>query len=192
MKITVNNVDFEFIEITARNGCNAFWMATTHTTEAQWCAVMGGEFVNGANFPKVNVSLNDSEEYLAKLNKLTGGEFRLPTELEYCAALGKEPENLEDYAVFGRDRIIEVGTKLPDANGVYDLRGLAWHHLAPEQEINDMPRKLQTLRGGAWWRDRMYARAVYRLLLNPANRRNSFGFRVVLCRPPSSLQSEGA
>ena len=188
MEITVNDVDFEFCEITARNGCDTFWLAKTHTTEAQWCAVMGGEFVNGANFPKVGVSLNDCEEYLAKLNKLTGGKFGLPSEFEYCAALGKEPENLEDYAVFGQGRIAEVGTKLPDENGVYDLRGLVWHRLAPEIKTNGKPRKYHALRGGSWVLNRSFARAVFRDFNPPAGRNVNVGFRVLCCRPLSSLQ----
>ena len=191
-KISVNGAEFEFVEISARNGCETFWMAVTHTTEAQWCAVMGGKLVNGARFPKVNVSLNDCEAFCDKLNELTGGEFRLPTEFEYCAALGKEPENLADYAVFDVDAITEVGTNLPNEFGLYDIRGLAWHHCALEEKRNGKPRKWHALRGGSWLHNPSSARAVYRYLSLPALRYYGLGFRVVCCRPPSGLATDGA
>ena len=154
-KITVNDIEFEFAEIAARNGCKTFWMAKWHTTEAQWCAVMGGKLVNGARYPKVNVSLIDCEAFCAKLSEATGGEFRLPTEFEFCAALGKDPENLAEYAVFGVDAITEVATKLPNEFELFDMHGLAWHHCAPELKANGEQRKTHVLRGGSWLGDRV-------------------------------------
>ena len=76
----------------------AFYMQTTEVTQGQWRAVMGENpsyFQNcGANCPVENVSWDDVQEFLTRINapSTDGYEYRLPTEAqwEYAARAGSE------------------------------------------------------------------------------------------------------
>jgi formylglycine-generating enzyme required for sulfatase activity len=170
-----SEVEMNFVKIPAGGGCDEFWMSETPVTEAQWVHIMGGT-AEVANRPKLNVSFEDAKKFCERL----GDSYRIPTEFEYCWALGKEPVNLADYAVFGRKGDCpNVKTKLPNEYGLYDMRGLCWEWLDADSK------DLKPLRGGSWNSNQLLARAVYRYFSRPAERNFVIGFRVVLCRPPS-------
>jgi formylglycine-generating enzyme required for sulfatase activity len=71
-----------------------FYIQTTEVTQAQWEAVMGSNpsfFPGcGGNCPVENVSWNDAQEFIAQLNGMGDGTYRLPTEAEweYAARAG--------------------------------------------------------------------------------------------------------
>ena len=68
-----------------RVNVDAFYMAETEVTQRQWQAVTGSnpaKFKNCDNCPVEQVSWNDIQEYLKKLNDRTGRQYRLPTEAE--------------------------------------------------------------------------------------------------------------
>ncbi|MEP7336843.1 MAG: SUMF1/EgtB/PvdO family nonheme iron enzyme, partial [Acidobacteriota bacterium] len=87
-------------------------------------------------------------------------------------------------------------------DGVEDMSGNVWEWclsnwewflinydnpaLDPRDEDLRAGDVLRVLRGGSWHRFQDYARAVYRNLYQAAERNLNAGFRVVLCRPPSS------
>ena len=73
---------------------SSFYMGETEVTQALWKAVMGSEptadggwtseYGRGDNYPAYRVSYNDIvNEFIPKLNRLTGKTFRLPTEAEW-------------------------------------------------------------------------------------------------------------
>jgi formylglycine-generating enzyme required for sulfatase activity len=74
-----------------------FYLQATEVTQGQWKAVMGGNpssFDNcGDDCPVENVSWEDAQEFIRKLNRAEGKEiFRLPTEAEweYAARAGSK------------------------------------------------------------------------------------------------------
>ena len=178
-----------------------FKMGKYEVTQAQWEAVMGenpSEF-KGANNPVENVSWNDCQEFLKKLNALpavkeSGLVFRLPTEKEweyacragstgdYCkladgteitkSTLGKVAW-YEKNVVFGQT--YPVGQKMPNAFGLYDMHGNVWEWCEDLYRAGDSDR---VLRGGSWNSDSGFCRASYRSCSNPVNRRNRLGFRL--------------
>ena len=65
-----------------------FWIAETEVTQELWQAVMGTDtvgqyFYEGANMPMTNITWDDCQRFIARLNELTGDRFRLPTEAEW-------------------------------------------------------------------------------------------------------------
>ena len=62
-----------------------FNMGKYEVTQEQWEAVMGNtpSYLKGAKLPVTNVSWNDCQEFIKKLNVKTDGGYRLPTEAEW-------------------------------------------------------------------------------------------------------------
>ncbi len=123
-------------------------MGKYEVTQAQWAAVMGNNPAKfkGADNPVENVSWNDCQEFLRKLNalpevKASGLVFRLPTDAEWeyaCRAgatgkyckLADGTEITEDtlgrvawYKDNSDDKTHPVGQKEPNAFGLYDMQG---------------------------------------------------------------------
>ena len=73
---------------------NDYYMGKYEVTQALWEAVMGSNpsICEGDNLPVETVSWNDCQEFISKLNSMTGRKFRLPTEAEweYAARGGKK------------------------------------------------------------------------------------------------------
>lgn len=72
-----------------------FWICQTEVTQELWKAVMGSNpsyntLGNIKQLPVEQVSWNDCQEFISKLNALTGRQFRLPVthEWEYAARGG--------------------------------------------------------------------------------------------------------
>ena len=65
---------------------SSFSIAETEVTQELWHAVMGtnpSNFTDDPQRPVENVSWEDCQEFIARLNALTGKNFRLPTEAEW-------------------------------------------------------------------------------------------------------------
>ena len=76
---------------------STFMIGETEVTQALWKAVMGSNpsYFKGDNLPVEQVSWNDCQEFIRKLNQKTGRNFRLPTEAEWeYAARGKTQTSL--------------------------------------------------------------------------------------------------
>ncbi len=117
---------------------NDYYIGKYEVTQALWQAVMGNnpsEF-KGDNLPVENVSWNDCQKFISKLNLITGKTFRLPTEAEweYAARGGKKSRgyqysgsnNLSDVAWYYKNSGIKthaVGTKQANELGIYDMSG---------------------------------------------------------------------
>lgn len=122
-----------------------FFIGKTEVTHAQWKAVMGNNqsYFGGDNRPIEQVSWEDVQLFLKRLNQLTGKQYRLPTEAEWeYAARGGQKTNAYLYAgsndigtvasyIGNNDygHIIKtdpVATKAPNELGLYDMSGNVW------------------------------------------------------------------
>jgi len=98
-----------------------FYMQTTEVTQGQWKAIMGSNpsyFSNcGDNCPVEQVSWDDVQEFIKKLNQKGEGTYRLPTEAEweYAARAGS------------KTALYTGAMKILGDNNAPDLDPIAWY-----------------------------------------------------------------
>ena len=130
----------------------AFQIGKYPITQAQYEAVMGNNpsrFSGNPQNPVETVTWFDAQEFCEKLSKLTGKNYRLPTEAEWeyaCRAgtetrfsFGDEENELGDYAWFRTNSNNEthpVGEKLPNPWGICDMHGNVWEWCADQHHEN--------------------------------------------------------
>jgi len=118
---------------------DSFYIGKYEITQAQWKKVMGqNPSYNRAlpSLPIENVSWNEIQRFLKRLNKKTGLTFRLPTEAEWEYACrdstqtpfcsGSDNSALNELAWFNINAAGEthpVGTRMPNQLGLYDMHG---------------------------------------------------------------------
>ena len=194
-----------------------YWLAKYELTKRQWTAVMGTTPWAGQSYvladldsPAVYVSWNDAQSFLTEVNSYTGRTFHLPSEAQWEYACrggtqtrfywGDDPgyTAIGDYAWYegnawsaGQQYAHVVGTKLPNAFGLYDMSGNVWEWCeddwhgsytgAPEggQAWVDSPRgSHRVLRGGGWYNSGYYCRSAYRYYSTPGGTFSNYGFRI--------------
>lgn len=108
-------------------------------TAAEWNAVMGSassyvaSYLRGEDKPVVEVSWNEFQVYLKRLNKITGKNYRLPTneEWEYACYGGVQTkycggDDVDSVAWFGGNsskHVHPVGQKRANGYGLNDMSG---------------------------------------------------------------------
>ncbi|NQT33963.1 formylglycine-generating enzyme family protein [bacterium] len=181
----------------------SFYMMTTEVTQKMWKAVMGDNPSNwkGDNLPVENVSWNDIQGFLRKLNdRYPGHNYRLPTEAEWeyaCRAgtttrfySGNRDSDLSGvcwYKGNSGSKTHTVGQKRANSWGLYDMHGNVsewcqdqdcyWSSSGPVQ--NSPGRSYRVLRGGCWYNTTGPCRSASRYRLPPGNSDDLYGFRVV-------------
>ena len=196
-----------------------FYLARHEITQAQWQAVMGDNpsHFRGRLLPVETISWTDAQEFVARLSAADEEyEYRLPTEAEWeyaCRAgttgdyAGELDEVAWYYANAGdaqlsgewRDNRVKannnrphpVGSKLPNAFGLFDMHGNLWEWCEDyyHPNYNNAPAdgaawlgggdtNLRVLRGGSWDVDADFCRSANRNWGAPNDRSNTFGLRL--------------
>jgi formylglycine-generating enzyme required for sulfatase activity len=154
------------------------------------------------NGPRESVSWDEAIAFCRWLSARLGLDVRLPTEYEWQqAATGADPHNVYPW---GRDwdarccNTVESGLNRTTAVGLYpagasaqgvlDLAGNLWEwcldkYDSPGDTAIDDSGGSRVLRGGSWGGNEGSARADYRDLAHPDDRRDYSGFRVVCASP---------
>ena len=178
--------DYEFNEIgTHQVTLSSFSIGATEVTQELWQAVMGTNpsyftssngYTDDLQRPVEQVSWDDCQVFITKLNQLTGKNFRLPTEAEweYTARGGNKSKgykysgsnNVDEVAWY--DDLVDdgyhgthtVGTKAPNELGLYDMSGNVFEwcqdwfaRYNPVDETNPtgpLTGYYRVLRGGSW------------------------------------------
>jgi formylglycine-generating enzyme required for sulfatase activity len=182
-----------------------FYIGKYEVTQQQWKMIMGNNpshFAGCDNCPVERVSWLEVQEFLAKLNDLTGQNYRLPTEAEweYAAKGGAESKG---FKYSGRSNVNfvswfsgnsgnktnPVGTKEPNELGLYDMSGNVWEWVndwfgAYTDFPKDNPKgpdngDFRIVRGGSWFGYIGGSRVSCRGSDDPSNKRSYIGFRIV-------------
>ena len=178
-------------------------MGKYEVTQEQWEAVMGNNpgQIKGVRLPVTVVSWNDCQQFIKKLNGITKGKYRLPTEAEWefaCRA-GTITAYSFGNAINPKDAnyngakigIPAVVGKYPaNAFGLHDMHGNVWEwcedwygdYQAGVQKDPKGPEMGQrrVLRGGSFSRPGLDVRSSHRNDLSwPDRALNNFGFRLV-------------
>ena len=183
---------------------NDYYIGKYEVTQALWKAVMGNNPSKhkGDNLPVEQVSWNDCQEFIDKLNSITGKTFRLPTEAEweYAARGGKKSRgyqysgsnNLSDvawYADNSGSKTHAVGSKQANELGIYDMTGNVWEwcqdwygRYDSSSQVNPTGANSGSYRvshGGSWSFTARNCRSSCRDDITPGYRLNDLGLRLV-------------
>jgi formylglycine-generating enzyme required for sulfatase activity len=181
-----------------------YYIGQTEVTQALWQTVMGTNpsYFKGDNKPVDNVSWNDCQIFIERLNMMTGKNFRLPTEAEWeFAARGGNLSRgykysgsnyIDDIAWFDANSLgttHDVAIKMPNEIGLFDMSGNVWEWC--EDKYNKYSGQTESnptgpnsgfyrvVRGGSWNINARNCRASCRSISTPSNRCNK-GLRLVL------------
>ena len=190
-----------------------YFLGKYPVTQEQYQAVMGNnpsKFQDNPKNPVEQVSWQDAQAFCQKLRKLTGQDFRLPTEAEWeyaCRAgtqtryyFGDDESQLGDYAWYDENsdsKTHSVGHKKPNDWGLYDMSGNVWEWCEdswhdsyankPENIKNngsiiwsDSNESYHVLRGGSWRSGSWSCRSANRDRDVADDWFNGIGFRLVL------------
>ena len=179
----------------------------TQVTQELWKAVMGSNSnpsrFEGDQHPVEQVSWDDCQAFIAKLNELTGMNFRLPTEAEWeYAAIGGKKSNGTMFS--GSASITEVGwctlnsnstthdvaTLAPNELGIYDMTGNVnewcydWYSryssAAQTNPSGPTTGTAKVYRGGSWDDGARLCRVTYRYSRELGYKASTIGFRLAL------------
>lgn len=186
---------------------SSYYIGETEVTQELWQAVMGSNpsCFNGSQRPVEQVSWDDCQIFITKLNEITGENFRLPTEAEWeYAARGGNKSHGYKYA--GSDiandvalcwslsssssETAEYGTKQPNELGLYDMSGnvLEWCQdwfgsYSSDSQTNPtgpLSGSDRVIRGGSWFSSAGNCRVSSRFSHTPTRRLSYLGLRLAL------------
>lgn len=227
-KFKVNGVRFTMIKVfggtftmgaTAEQGIDAetdekpahsvtlssYYIGETEVTQELWEAVMGRKlwkrnpsYFKGNRRPIECVNWFECQEFLRKLNQLTGKHFRLPTEAEWeFAARGGNKSmgykysgsnNIDDvawYLNYSQNKTHEVATKRPNELGLYDMNGNVWEWCSERfnyycSSSHNTNSQIHVARGGSWNEEAKCCRVSIRGKCKADSRYYDLGFRLAL------------
>ena len=184
---------------------SSYYICKYEVTQTLWRAVTGSNpsYFKGDNLPVEQVSWNDCQTFINRLNSYTGRNFRLPTEAEWeFAARGGNYSRhykysgsnyISDVAWYNDNsgnRTHPVGTKQANELGLYDMIGNVyewcsdWYGSYSSYSQTDptgpSSGSCRVHRGGSWRTFDRYCRSVIRNYIAPDIRYDNLGFRIVL------------
>ena len=185
---------------------SSFSIGRYEVTQEEWRVVMDNNpsKFKGDKRPVENVSWDDCQEFIRKLNAMTGKIFRLPTEAEWEFA-ARGGNNSRGYKYAGSNDIYSVawyssnsydeshpvGQKDPNELGLYDMAGNVWEwcsnwkgnypYSSQTNPIRSSSDSFRVFRGGSWYNVARYCRVSNRNSNRViGDRSNTLGLRLAL------------
>ena len=184
-----------------------YYISRYEVTQKFWETIMGNNpsSTKGEELPVDNVSWEECQQFIKKLNAKTGKRYSLPTEAEweYAARGGEKTENHKfsgsntasevawSDAIDGT--IEAVGTKKYNELGIYDMSGnvseLCYNYYeayTSDDQINPIGKttgEKRVLRGGNISSAKLNCRISTRSTISQTEKQAKTGFRLVLSKP---------
>lgn len=184
---------------------SSFSIGKYEVTQEEWEAMMGNNpsSFKGAKRPVERVSWTDCQEFIRKLNTMTGKRFRLPTEAEweYAARGGIKSSGYKYAGSDNLDRVAwyesnsgnathDIGQKSPNELGLYDMSGNVWEwcqdryggYSSNSQTNPSGPSSgsIRVFRGGGWFSNAWGCRVSFRSYDSPGFTNFNLGLRLAL------------
>lgn len=201
-----HNSDKPVHRVTLTNG---YYIGKYEVSQYLWQVVMGANpsEVKYANLPVENVSWYDCQEFIAKLNRLTGKTFRLPTEAEweYAARGGNKSRGFRfsgsnyigDVAWYSLNSDYNrgvkphpIGDKQPNELGIYDMTGNveewcqdwygSYNNSSQTNPLGPVNGTYRVRRGGSIYTSRFHCFSSSRFEFSPEKHAEFLGFRLAL------------
>jgi formylglycine-generating enzyme required for sulfatase activity len=189
---------------------DSFSIGKYEITQGQWKRMMGrnpSHFKEcGESCPVENVSWNDVQEFIRKLNGSTGRNYRLPTESEWeyaCRSGGKSEAycgegDVDELAWFDNnsdDKTHRIGQRKSNGLGIFDMSGNVWEWCQDwygysfpsggrKNPTGPSSGSQRVSRGGGWIDDAGFVRSNIRSNRDPGRKYDSQGFRLAITAPP--------
>ena len=180
-----------------------FWLANTACSQELYEKVMGNNpsFFKGNDLPVENVSWDETQEFISKLNDAAGEEyFRLPTEAEWEYACRAGTTTLysfsdkinSDLANYAQNNRKTVAAKSYPCNkwGLYQMHGNVWEWCQDWYALYDTSQEVaidpagpnagnsRVRRGGSWIDSARNARSAHRYHWHLLDHHGWYGFRL--------------
>ena len=189
---------------------HTYYIGTTEVTQDLWQAIMPEWYIsdewNIPNQPITDITWYDCQEFIRRLNNITGLPFRLPTEAEwefaarggnisrgYRFAGGNKIEDVSWGLSNAGFRKHNVGERKPNELGLYDMTGnvsewcsdwYGMYYLGTEPNPQGAKEgELKVVRGGSFDNCKDNSYLSRREYYNPNEAMNYCGFRLALTLP---------
>jgi formylglycine-generating enzyme required for sulfatase activity len=186
-----------------------FYIAKYEVTQGQWRSIMGNNPSRfnrcGDDCPVEQVSWHDAQDFIQRLNNLTGRVHRLPTEAEWeyaCRSAGRDDQvycgigqidALAWHEGNSNGAIHTVGERAPNGLGIYDMSGNVWEWVQDWKGAYPAFRQIDPVggeasstrvrRGGSWLYGPSQSRAAWRSSGYPGDIAPDIGFRLAVSGP---------
>ena len=182
-----------------------FYIGKYTVTQKEWEYIMGDNpsIFKGEKRPVDNVSWDDCQVFIKKLNEQTGKQFRLPTEAEWefaarggnlsCGYKFSGSNIIQDVAWYCENsnaQTHDVGKKMPNELGLFDMSGNVFEWC--QDRFGDYSSDMQTnpigpssgadcvIRGGCFADEACYCRVSTRDFIEPDICGRNVGLRLAL------------
>lgn len=167
---------------------NDFYIGKFEVTEQEWNVIMNDSAVGSTKLPVTNISWRDCQQFVRKLQTLTGGLlFSLPTEAqwEYAAkkngdidwiyAGSNNPEEVANYKESSSHGTIEdIDSRSPNGLELYNMSGNV------AEWCNDGNEMRKRIRGGSYMSSKEGITVSYSDAATADNKNNTVGLRLSL------------
>lgn len=162
-----------------------YYIGKFEVTAQEWNVVMKDSMIGDSKIPMTHVSWNDCQQFVRKLQSLTGLVFTLPTEAEWEYAARKNgenskyagsdnPEDVASYAANTEDKPMTIGKHEPNAMELYDMSGNV------SEWCEDGGESKKIIRGGSFMSSKEEITVTYADAASIETKSSTIGLRLVL------------
>lgn len=162
-----------------------YYIGKFEVSEQEWNVVMKDSMIGDSKIPMTYVSWNDCQQFVRKLQSLTGIVFTLPSEAEweYAARRNSEnskyagsdnPEDVASYTTNAEDIPMTIGMHEPNAMELYDMSGNV------SEWCEDGGESKKIIRGGSYMSSKEEITVTYADAASIETRSKAIGLRLVL------------